>query len=79
MATSDSFYFGETPETLTAAGLDALPLAFTQSDFTKSTKWKHNVPRRVLKNLNKDLETAVFAFVDGDRAGILTGDIDGDG
>ena len=79
MASSDAFYFGETPATLNIAGLDALPLAFTQSDFIKSTKQKHNVPRRVLKNLNKDLETALFAFVDGDRAGILTGDIDGDG
>ncbi len=79
MASSDAFYFGETPATLNIAGLDALPLAFTQSDFMKSTKQKHNIPRRVLKNLNKDLETALFAFVDGDRAGILTRDIDGDG
>ena len=54
-------------------------MAFTQADFKKSTKSKHNVPRRVLKNLNNDLETALLAFSDGDRVGILTGDIDGDG
>lgn len=79
MASSDAFYFGETPDTLKAVGLNILPLAFTQSDFVKSTKEKHNVPRRVLKALNDDLRTALFAFVDGDRIGILTGDIDGDG
>ena len=79
MASSDSFYFGETPDTLNIAGLDALPLAFTQADFKKTTKGKHNVPRRVLKNLSKDLETAILAFGSGDRVGVLTGDIDGDG
>ncbi len=79
MASSDAFYFGETPGSLKDTGLDTLPLAFTQSDFAKTTKTKHNVPRRVLKNLNTDLETALFAFVDGDRVGVLTGDIDGDG
>ena len=79
MASSDAFYFGETPDTLNIAGLDALPLAFTQADFKKTTKGKHNVPRRVLKNLSKDLETAILAFGSGDRVGVLTGDIDGDG
>lgn len=79
MASSDAFYFGETPDTLNIAGLDTLPLAFTQADFKKTTKEKHNVPRRVLKNLSKDLETAIFAFGSGDRIGIMTGDIDGDG
>ena len=79
MASSDAFYFGETSGTLSVAGLDALPLAFTQADFKKTTKGKHNVPRRVLKNLSKDLETAILAFGSGDRVGVLTGDIDGDG
>ena len=79
MASSDAFYFGETPDTLNIAGLDALPLAFTVSDFRKSSKVKHNVPRRVWKNLHSSLETALFAFRQGDRIGILTGDIDGDG
>ena len=79
MASSDAFYFGVTPAVLEKAGVNTLPLAFTQADFKKSTKGKHNVPRRVLKNLNSDLETALFAFGNGDRIGILTGDIDGDG
>lgn len=79
MASSDAFYFGETPAALNVAGLDALPLAFTVSDFRKSSKGKHNVPRRVWKNLHSSLETALFSFRQGDRIGIMTGDIDGDG
>lgn len=79
MASSDAFYFGETPAALNIAGLDALPLAFTVSDFRKSSKGKHNVPRRVWKNLHSSLETALFSFRQGDRIGIMTGDIDGDG
>lgn len=79
MASSDAFYFGETPDTLAAAGLDPLPLAFTVADFRKSAKEKHNVPRRVWKNLHESLENALFAFRLGDRVGIMTGDIDGDG
>lgn len=79
MASSDALYFGETPEALNAAGLDPLPLAFTVSDFRKSSKGKHNVPRRVWKNLHSSLETALFSFRQGDRIGIMTGDIDGDG
>lgn len=79
MASSDAFYFGETPDTLASVGLDSLPLAFTISDFHKSAKGKHNVPRRVWKNLNSSLENALFAFRIGDRVGIMTSDIDGDG
>ncbi len=79
MASSDAFYFGVTPAVLKKAGVNTLPLAFTQADFKRSAKGKHNIPRRVLKNLNSDLETALFAFGSGDRIGILTGDIDGDG
>lgn len=79
MASSDAFYFGETPAALNIAGLDALPLAFTVSNFRKSSKGKHNVPRRVWKNLHSSLETALFSFRQGDRIGIMTGDIDGDG
>lgn len=79
MASSDAFYFGETPDTLAAAGLDPLPLAFTLADFRKSAKEKHNVPRRVWKNLRESLENALFAFRLGDRVGIMTDDIDGDG
>ena len=79
MASSDAFYFGETPAALNIAGLDVLPLAFTVSDFRKSSKGKHTVPRRVWKNLHSSLETALFSFRQGDRIGIMTGDIDGDG
>lgn len=79
LKSSDSLYFGTTPETLSVAGLDRLPLAFTATDFEKSTKKKHNVPRRVLKALRGDLETAMFVFQDGNRVGVLTADIDGDG
>jgi hypothetical protein len=79
IASSDAFYFGETPDTLAIVGLDSLPLAFTISDFHKSAKGKHNVPRRVWKNLNSSLENALFAFRIGDRVGIMTSDIDGDG
>ena len=79
LASSDAFYFGETPVSLETAGLDQLPLALTTSDFKKSAKEKHNVPRRVWNNLQRDLETAPFAFEDGDRIGFMTSDIDGDG
>ena len=79
MAASDSFYFGQTPDALAVAGLDPLPLAFTISDFRKSAKKKHNVPRRVWNNLNNSLQNAVLAFQEGNRVGILTEDIDGDG
>lgn len=79
IASSDAFYFGETPDTLAIVGLDSLPLAFTISDFHKAAKGKHNVPRRVWKNLNSSLENALFAFRIGDRVGIMTSDIDGDG
>lgn len=79
LRSSDALYFGETPDTLADAGLEALPLAFAQTDFKKSTKIKHNVPRRAMNRMNENLGTALLAFRDGDRVGILTGDIDGDG
>lgn len=79
MASSDAFYFGETPGSLSAAGLDGIPLTMTIRSFKKSTKAKHNIPRRVLKSVVQDLNTAVFAFENGDRVGVLTRDIDADG
>jgi len=75
----DSFYFGITPRSLKQSGLDSLPLAFSTRDFRKSTKEKHNVPRRVLNNLQNSLANALLTFTDGDRVGVLTADIDGDG
>lgn len=79
MASSDAFYFGETPAVLEKSGFDALPLAMTIGDFRKSTQKKHNIPRRVLKNLMGNLAFPLFSFGSGDRAGIVLNDIDGDG
>ena len=79
MASSDAFYFGETPAVLEKSGFDALPLAMTIGDFRKSTQKKHNIPRRVLKNLMSNLTSPLFSFGSGDRAGIVLNDIDGDG
>lgn len=79
MASSDAFYFGETPAVLEKSGFDALPLAMTIGDFRKSTQKKHNIPRRVLKNLMGNLASPLFSFGSGDRAGIVLNDIDGDG
>lgn len=79
MASSDAFYFGVTPAALEKSGFDALPLAMTIGDFRKSTQKKHNIPRRVLKNLMGNLASPLFSFGSGDRAGIVLNDIDGDG
>ena len=79
MASSDAFYFGETPAVLEKSGFDALPLAMTIGDFRKSTQKKHNIPRRVLKNIMSNLASPLFSFGSGDRAGIVLNDIDGDG
>ena len=79
MASSDAFYFGVTPAVLEKSGFDALPLAMTIGDFRKSTQKKHNIPRRVLKNLMGNLASPLFSFGSGDRAGIVLSDIDGDG
>lgn len=79
MASSDAFYFGVTPTVLEKSGFDALPLAMTIGDFRKSTQKKHNIPRRVLKNLMGNLASPLFSFGGGDRAGIVLNDIDGDG
>ena len=70
---------GKLTAALEKAAVNTLPFAITQTDFKKTAKGNHNVPRRVLKNLNSDLETALFTFGSGDRIGIMTGDIDGDG
>lgn len=79
MASSDALYFGVTPAVLEKSGFDALPLAMTIGDFRKSTQKKHNIPRRVLKNLMGNLASPLFSFGSGDRAGIVLNDIDGDG
>ena len=76
---SDSFYFGMTPSILSRSGLDANPLAFGQDDFAKSTRNKHNIPRRVLNKLNENLAKPIFSFTAGKQAAIVIDDIDGDG
>jgi len=76
---SDAFYFGVTPDILSKSNLDANPLAMGQDDFKKSTADKHNIPRRVLKNLHKDISDPVFSFTAGKQSAIMTKDIDGDG
>lgn len=76
---SDAFYFGVTPDILSKSNLDASPLAMGQDDFKKSTADKHNIPRRVLKNLHKDISDPVFSFTAGKQSAIMTKDIDGDG
>ena len=79
LKSSDSLYFGATPDTLRSAGLDALPLAFGTADFRKSVKDKHNVPRRAIKKTQDNLQNALFAFSDGARIGFVVPDIDADG
>ena len=79
MASSDAFYFGETPDVLKRDGFNALPLAMTATDFRKSTKQKHNIPRRVLNALTEKLSHPLFSFSDGNRVGFVLDDIDGDG
>nr|DAF49727.1 MAG TPA: nuclease [Podoviridae sp. ctZih56] len=79
LKSSDSLYFGATPDTLRSAGLDALPLAFGTADFRKSVKDKHNVPRRAIKKTQDNLQNALFAFSDGSRIGFVVPDIDADG
>lgn len=79
LKSSDSLYFGETPTAIYKAGLDSLPLAFRVSDYKKSTKEKHNVPRRAIKNLSANLSKPVLSFGDSQRVGFLVDDIDGDG
>ncbi len=79
MLSSDSFYFGNTPAELEASGLPPDPLVWTISDFKKSTKEKHNVPRRSIKDLHKNLSEAILSFGKDGRVGVVTKDIDADG
>ena len=76
---SDSFYFGDTSANLTRSGLESHPLAMMQDDFKKSTRTKHNIPRRVLKKLHSAISHPVFSFTAGKQVAIMTTEIDGDG
>lgn len=79
MTTHDEFYYGESPSSLDAAGFDGKPLVMSQKDFRKSRSEKHNVPPRAMTRLAEALSDPVLSFEAGDKIGILTKDIDGDG
>lgn len=79
MTTHDEFYYGESPSSLDAAGFDGKPLVMSQKDFRKSRFEKHNVPPRAMTRLTEALSDPVLSFEVGDKIGILTKDIDGDG
>ena len=79
MTTHDEFYYGESPSSLDEAGFDGKPLVMSQKDFRKSRSEKHNVPPRAMTRLAEALSDPVLSFEVGDKIGILTKDIDGDG
>ena len=79
LKTSDSLYLGITPSTVSASGLEELPLAFPTNNYNKSRKIKHNVPRRSIKELNKNLENALFSFGNEQKVGFILPDVDADG
>lgn len=79
LKSSDSLYFGETPLSITDDVLKEGSLAMPTSVLKKSTKEKHNVPRRVLKSLQNDLKNAWFSFEKDSQYGFVVPDVDGDG
>lgn len=79
MTTHDEFYYGESPSSLDAVGFGGKPLVMSQKDFRKSRSEKHNVPPRAMTRLAEALSDPVLSFEVGDKIGILTKDIDGDG
>lgn len=76
---SDSFCFSMTPAVLARSGLNSHPLAMLQDDFLKSTRLKHNIPRRVLLRLEENLGKPIFSFTAGEQTAVAIDDIDGDG
>ena len=79
MTSHDEFYYGESPSSLDTAGFDGRPLVMSQKDFRKSRSEKHNVPPRAMTRLTEALSDPVLSFEVGDKIGVLTKDIDGDG
>ena len=79
MASSDAFYFGETPAALNIAGLDALPLALTVSGLPQVLEGKAQCAAQCMEKPAQQPGDPLFSFRQGDRIGIMTGDIDGDG
>lgn len=79
MTKHDEFYYGSAPDVLDAAGLNGRPLVMSQTDFKKAKSEKHNVPARAMTKLAESLIDPILSFETGDKIGILTKDIDGDG
>ena len=79
MPSGDSFFLGNTPDTLNGAGIESLPLVLTQNSFRKSKSEKHNTPRRVFNEIQEKLSTPLFSFGKGDQIGVVIDDIDADG
>ena len=79
MTSHDEFYYGESPSSLDTAGFNGRPLVMSQKDFRKSRSEKHNVPPRAMTRLTEALSDPVLSFEAGDKIGVLTKDIDGDG
>lgn len=79
LTSHDEFYYGNAPTALDTAGLKGRPLVMSQTDFKKAKSEKHNVPTRAMAKLVESLGDPILSFETGDKIGILTKDIDGDG
>ena len=79
LSSHDEFYYGNAPTVLDAAGLNGRPLVMSQTDFKKAKSGKHNVPARAITKLAESLNDPILSFEAGDKIGIVTKDIDGDG
>lgn len=79
LTSHDEFYYGSAPTVLNTAGLNGQPLVMSQTDFKKAKSEKHNVPTRAMTRLTESLSDPILPFGAGDKVGILTKDIDGDG
>ena len=79
LTSHDEFYYGSAPTVLDVMGLNRHPLVMSQTDFRKSKSEKHNVPTRAMTKLAESLNDPILSFETGDKIGILTKDIDGDG
>lgn len=79
LTSHDEFYYGSAPTVLNTAGLNGQPLVMSQTDFKKAKSEKHNVPTRAMTRLTESLSDPILSFGAGDKIGILTNDIDGDG
>ena len=79
LTSHDEFYYGSAPTVLNTAGLNGQPLVMSHTDFKKAKSEKHNVPTRAMTRLTESLSDPILSFGAGDKIGILTKDIDGDG